>query len=62
MNALGSARTGAARVIDGVLEVSVAGGFGSPGIRLRRRMFDWEQLPRLDGRRVRSLRKVQQPD
>lgn len=52
MNVVGSARTGVARAIDGVLEVSVAGGFGSPGIRLRRRMFDWDQLPRLDGRRV----------
>lgn len=41
-----------ARLVDGVLEASVAGGFGSPGIRLRRRMFGWADLPRLDGRRI----------
>ncbi len=52
MDVKGPARAGVARAIDGALEVSVAGGFGSPGIRLRRRVFDWEQLPRLDGRRV----------
>ena len=52
MDVRGPARARVARALDGVLEVSVAGGFGSPGIRLRRRMFDWEQLPRLDGRRV----------
>jgi NAD(P)-dependent dehydrogenase (short-subunit alcohol dehydrogenase family) len=49
---LGSAVTGAARLADGALEVSVAGGFGSTGIRLRRRMFNWSDLPRLDGRHV----------
>lgn len=52
MDVTGPARAGVARAIDGLLEVSVAGGFGSPGIRLRRRIFDWEQLPRMDGRRV----------
>ncbi len=52
MSILGSAVTGAARVADGALEVSVAGGFGSTGIRLRRRMFNWPDLPRLDGRHV----------
>ncbi len=41
-----------ARLADAVLEVTVAGGFGSPGIRLRQRLFDWEELPRLDGRTV----------
>lgn len=41
-----------ARIADAALEVTVAGGFGSPGIRLRQRMFDWEELPRLDGRTV----------
>lgn len=45
-------RDGAARIADAALEVTVAGGFGSPGIRLRRRMFDWEDLPNLDGRTV----------
>ncbi len=52
MSILGSAVTGAARLADGALEVSVAGGFGSTGIRLRRRMFNWSALPRLDGRHV----------
>ena len=42
----------AARVADAALEVTVAGSFGSPGIRLRKQMFDWEDLPRLDGRTV----------
>ena len=42
----------AARIADAALEVTVAGSFGSPGIRLRQRMFDWEDLPRLDGRTV----------
>ncbi|HYO85339.1 MAG TPA: SDR family NAD(P)-dependent oxidoreductase [Dermatophilaceae bacterium] len=42
----------AARVADAALEVTVAGSFGSPGIRIRQRMFDWENLPRLDGRTV----------
>ena len=42
----------AARVADAALEVTVAGSFGSPGIRVRQRMFDWEDLPRLDGRTV----------
>jgi dehydrogenase/reductase SDR family protein 12 len=41
-----------ARIADAALEVTVAGGFGSPGIRLRQRMFDWPDLPRLDGRTV----------
>ena len=52
MNVLGSVVSGAARVADGALEVSVAGGFGSTGIRLRRRMLSWSELPRLDGRHV----------
>jgi NAD(P)-dependent dehydrogenase (short-subunit alcohol dehydrogenase family) len=52
MSVLGSAVSQAARLADGALEISVAGGFGSPGIRLRRRMFDWSDLPRLDGRHV----------
>lgn len=52
MTVLGSAASAAARLADGALEVSVAGGFGSTGIRLRRRMFGWKDLPRLDGRRV----------
>jgi NAD(P)-dependent dehydrogenase (short-subunit alcohol dehydrogenase family) len=42
----------AARVADAALEVTVAGSFGSPGIRVRQRMFDWEDLPGLDGRTV----------
>lgn len=42
----------AARIVDAALEATVAGGFGSPGIRLRRRMFQWEALPPLDGRTV----------
>ncbi|MGB7982218.1 MAG: SDR family NAD(P)-dependent oxidoreductase [Candidatus Nanopelagicales bacterium] len=41
-----------ARVADAALEVTVAGSFGSPGIRLRQQMFDWQDLPRLDGRTV----------
>jgi NAD(P)-dependent dehydrogenase (short-subunit alcohol dehydrogenase family) len=45
-------RDAAARAVDAALQVTVAGGFGSPGIRLRRRLFGWEPLPRLDGRRV----------
>ena len=52
MKPLGSARSGAARLADGALELTVAGGFGSPGIRLRRRMFSWEELPGMQGRRV----------
>ena len=52
MKPLGSARSGAARLADGALELTVAGGLGSPGIRLRRRMFSWEQLPGMQGRRV----------
>ena len=52
MTVLRSAISGATRVADGALEVSVAGGFGSTGIRLRRRMLDWSDLPRLDGRHV----------
>jgi dehydrogenase/reductase SDR family member 12 len=42
----------AARMADAALELSVAGGFGSPGIRIRQRMFDWEDLPQLQGRTV----------
>lgn len=42
----------AARVADAALELSVAGGFGSPGIRARALLFDWDDLPRLDGRTV----------
>jgi NAD(P)-dependent dehydrogenase (short-subunit alcohol dehydrogenase family) len=30
----------------------VVGGFGSPGIRLRRRLFGWQDLPSLEGRSV----------
>ncbi len=52
MSTVGSARSGAARLADGALELSVAGGFGSPGIRLRRRMFSWEDVPGMQGRRV----------
>ena len=52
MIGLRTARDTAARIADAALEVTVAGGFGSPGIRLRQRMFDWEDLPRLDGRTV----------
>ena len=46
------ARTAMARAADAALEATVVGGFGSPGIRLRRRMVGWDPLPRLDGRRV----------
>jgi NAD(P)-dependent dehydrogenase (short-subunit alcohol dehydrogenase family) len=52
MNVLGSAVSGAARLADGALEATVAGGFGSTGIRLRRRLFHWSDLPRLEGRHV----------
>lgn len=52
MNVLGPALSGAARLADGALELTVAGGFGSPGIRIRRRMFAWEELPEMRGRRV----------
>jgi dehydrogenase/reductase SDR family member 12 len=52
MSVMRSAASGAVRVADGVLEMSVAGGFGSPGIRFRRRALGWSDLPRLDGRRV----------
>ena len=48
----GPVRSGMARLADGVLEATVVGGFGSPGIRLRRAMFNWAPLPRMDGRRV----------
>lgn len=49
---LGTAASAVARAIDAALEVSVVGGFGSPGIRLRRRMFRWSPVPPLTGRRV----------
>jgi NAD(P)-dependent dehydrogenase (short-subunit alcohol dehydrogenase family) len=52
MNVLHSTSSGAARLADGALELTVVGGFGSPGIRVRRRMFGWSDPPRLDGRRV----------
>ena len=52
MIALRTVADTAARVADAALEVTVAGSFGSPGIRLRQQMFDWEDLPRLDGRTV----------
>ena len=52
MKVPGSLVSGAARLADGALEVSIAGGFGSTGIRLRRRMLNWSELPRLDGRHV----------
>jgi NAD(P)-dependent dehydrogenase (short-subunit alcohol dehydrogenase family) len=46
------ARGALARGVDVALEVSVAGGFGSPGIRLRRRLHDWADLPEMAGREV----------
>jgi dehydrogenase/reductase SDR family member 12 len=49
---LGMARGTLARGVDLALEVSVAGGFGSPGIRLRRRLEGWADLPDLAGREV----------
>ncbi len=52
MSVMGSAVSGAARLADGALEATFVGGFGSTGIRLRRRMFDWSGLPRLEGRHV----------
>lgn len=52
MTLVEATRSAAARIVDGALEVSVVGGFGSPGIRLRRRLFHWESIPRMDGRRV----------
>ena len=52
MSVLRTGASGVSRFVDGALEVSVAGGFGSTGIRLRRRMFGWDDLPRLDGRHV----------
>jgi NAD(P)-dependent dehydrogenase (short-subunit alcohol dehydrogenase family) len=52
MNITSSAAAGTARLVDGALELSVAGGFGSTGIAVRRRMFGWSDLPRLDGRHV----------
>ncbi len=45
-------RSAAARAVDVGLEVSVAGGFGSPGIRVRRRLEGWSEVPRMEGRRV----------
>lgn len=42
----------AAQLADAGLEMTVAGSFGSPGIRLRRRLFGWDDPPRMDGRRV----------
>lgn len=42
----------AARVTDAALEVTVAGSFGSPGIRIRQRVFRWTDLPRLEGRTI----------
>ena len=51
-HALGAVRGALARTADAALQVTVAGGFGSPGIRLRRRMFDWGPLPSLEGRLV----------
>ncbi len=52
MNVLRSTSSGAARLADGALELTVVGGFASTGIRVRRRMFGWSDPPRLDGRRV----------
>ena len=52
MSVLRTGASGVSRFVDGALEVSVVGGFGSTGIRLRRRMFGWDGLPRLDGRHV----------
>lgn len=42
----------AARLADAALEVSVAGSFGSPGIRARQHLFGWQEPQRLDGRTV----------
>lgn len=42
----------AARIADAALEVTVAGSFGSPGIRLRQRILSWDDLPQLAGRTV----------
>ncbi len=50
--AAGRARRAAARAADATLEATVVGGFGSPGIRLRRRLFDWQDLPEMAGRSV----------
>lgn len=49
---VGPATSAMARAIDAALEVSVVGGFGSPGVRLRRRLFRWSDLPSMQGRRV----------
>jgi NAD(P)-dependent dehydrogenase (short-subunit alcohol dehydrogenase family) len=52
MDVLSAPRSAAAKLVDGALQVTVVGGFGSPGIRLRRRLFEWDELPRMDGRVV----------
>lgn len=52
MIGLPALRDTAARVADAALELSVAGGFGSPGIRARALMFHWDDLPALAGRTV----------
>jgi NAD(P)-dependent dehydrogenase (short-subunit alcohol dehydrogenase family) len=49
---IGLARGAVARGVDAALEVTVVGGFGSPGIRLRRRLQGWSDLPDLTGREV----------
>ncbi|MGB7980713.1 MAG: SDR family NAD(P)-dependent oxidoreductase [Candidatus Nanopelagicales bacterium] len=47
-----SMRAAVARATDAALEVSIAGGFGSPGIRVRRRLAGWVDPPPMDGRCV----------
>lgn len=42
----------AARLADGALEWTVVASFARPGIRLRRRLFHWPDMTRMDGRRV----------
>jgi NAD(P)-dependent dehydrogenase (short-subunit alcohol dehydrogenase family) len=48
----GPVRRTVARGVDAALEISVVGGFGSPGIRVRRRLQGWSELPDLSGREV----------
>lgn len=52
MIGLGAVRGAGARLADSALEVTVAGSFGSMGIRARQRLFGWDDMPRLDGRIV----------
>lgn len=39
-----------ARAVDGLLEATVAGSFTTIGYRVRRRLDEWEDPPRIDGR------------